>query len=237
MKLTIHSLSAEKPDGLDMQLADFDGVMYHVCTPDAENRHKLRFSMSIKCYKSELVQYGADEYLRAIYGDMMLATPEDGYDVSLELLEDKIKEADYEATIKKVSLLKTYAMSAPFDLAFKQQLAGANNSQLMPIHYRDEEAIYIKASADRVTVIFSVLFRDETDKILAKVFLQEFVDCRRQPGLQNAPQALYTNKEPPMELRGMAGVKEGDNFGYVTFVLFPRHFEKVHLEKESRLTI
>ena len=42
----------------------------------------------------------------------------------------------------------------------------------MAIHYREEEAIYIKASYDRVTVIFSTVFREETDRIFGKVFLQ-----------------------------------------------------------------
>jgi len=42
----------------------------------------------------------------------------------------------------------------------------------MQMHYRDEEAIYVRASADRVTVIFSTVFREETDRIFGKVFLQ-----------------------------------------------------------------
>lgn len=44
--------------------------------------------------------------------------------------------------------------------------------EVMAIHYREEEAIYIKASHDRVTVIFSTIFRDETDRVFGKVFLQ-----------------------------------------------------------------
>ena len=42
----------------------------------------------------------------------------------------------------------------------------------MEIHYRDEEAIYVQAAHDRVTVIFSTIFKDETDKTFGKVFLQ-----------------------------------------------------------------
>jgi actin related protein 2/3 complex subunit 2 len=42
----------------------------------------------------------------------------------------------------------------------------------MQMHYRDEEAIYVRASADRVTVIFSTVFREETDRIFGKLFLQ-----------------------------------------------------------------
>jgi actin related protein 2/3 complex subunit 2 len=32
-----------------------------------------------------------------------------------------------------------------------------------------------------------------------------------------APQVLYTNREPPLELRGVPGLKESDNMGFVTF--------------------
>ncbi len=112
----------------------------------------------------------------------------------------------------------------------------------MAIHYRDEEAIYIKASHDRVTVIFSTIFREETDRVFGKVFIQEFVDARRR-AIQNAPQVLFRT-DPPLELQGVPGVKDTGNgeIGYVTFgtcscenshvnptnlaVLFPRHLTR-----------
>lgn len=91
----------------------------------------------------------------------------------------------------------------------------------MAIHYRDEEAIYIKASHDRVTVIFSTIFREETDRIFGKVFLQEFVDARRR-AIQNAPQVLFRN-EPPLELQGTRGLPDGRD-GEVGYVTFGKHF-------------
>jgi actin related protein 2/3 complex subunit 2 len=61
----------------------------------------------------------------------------------------------------------------------------------MAVHYRSvDEAIYIQALDDRVTVIFSTEFKEETDAVIGRVFLQEFVDARRQPGIQNAPQVI-----------------------------------------------
>ena len=79
-------------------------------------------------------------------------------------------------------------MAAPFEKAFdefaRMQEEAAKytresapeglqeGGEVMAIHYRDEEAIYIKASHDRVTVIFSTIFREETDRIFGKVFLQ-----------------------------------------------------------------
>jgi actin related protein 2/3 complex subunit 2 len=50
------------------------------------------------------------------------------------------------------------------------------------------------------------------------------VDARRQPTIQNAPQVLYSNREPPLEIRHLPGLKNSEDVGYITFVLFPRHF-------------
>ena len=180
----------------------------------------------MKCYSSELVKYGADKVLRREYGDMLLTVPETGFDVSLEV--DVVATLnDKESVIKKVSHLKTFAMSAPFEQAFEAQLTGKYAAvDLMTIHYREEEVIFIKPAQDRVTVIFSTVFKEEADKVIGKVFLQEFVDCRRSPQLQNAPQVLYSNREPPMELRNVAGLLDSENVGYVTMVLSPRHYEQ-----------
>lgn len=70
-------------------------------------------------------------------------------------------------------------MAAPFERAFDAQSLAEqedhwdpSSSQLMTIHYRDGEAIYVQNQQDRVTVIFSTLFKEETDRVFAKVFLQ-----------------------------------------------------------------
>jgi hypothetical protein len=135
--------------------------------------------------------------------------------------------------VRRVSLLKRNAMAAPFEQAFDefhqlQEEASKYTSESAPqgiaeggetraIHYREEEAIYVKASHDRVTVIFSTVFREETDRIFGKVFLQEFVDARRR-AIQNAPQVLFRN-EPPLELQGFPGINTSGSgeIGYITF--------------------
>jgi actin related protein 2/3 complex subunit 2 len=76
-----------------------------------------------------------------------------------------------EALVKKLSLLKRNAMAAPLEAAFAAQTEG-RTTELMTVHYREEEAIYIQAQEDRVTVIFSTVFKEETDRIVGKVFLQ-----------------------------------------------------------------
>lgn len=138
--------------------------------------------------------------------------------------------------IKSISLLKRNAMAAPFEQAYQEhyhlkQEAAKFTSEEAPqgvreggevkaIHYREEEAIYVKASHDRVTVIFSTIFREETDRVFGKVFIQEFVDARRR-AIQNAPQVLFRN-DPPLELQGVPSVKNTGT-GEIGYVTFGRH--------------
>ncbi|TPX38350.1 hypothetical protein SmJEL517_g00178 [Synchytrium microbalum] len=201
-----------------MTISDFDGASYRLSTPDSKTT--LVLSMAWKCY-SELAAYGANDIIQREYGSYV-TQPESGYDVSLRFDLTRLG-SDKDTLVKKAALLKRNALAAPFEQAFASQQAGKQSS-LMVVHYRESEAIYVQAQPDRVTVIFSTLFQEETDRIFGKVFLQEFVDARRQPAIQSAPQVLYTYREPPMELRGVRGLVDSDSMGYVTFVLFPRHF-------------
>lgn len=73
---------------------------------------------------------------------------------------------------------------------------------------------YVEAQADRVTVVFSTIFRDEDDVVLGKVFMQELKEGRRAS--HTAPQVLFSHREPPMELAN-TDARVGDNIGYVTF--------------------
>ncbi|KAI0782265.1 actin-like protein ARPC2 [Abortiporus biennis] len=216
-----------KPTSLDVQFVDFDGVRFRLSTQ--ERKTALLLSMSIRCW-DELVKYGVHDVLKREYGSMLQPQPEAEYNVTLLVDLEQIppEGEERDAAIKSISLLKRNALAAPFELAFQTQkqleAAGSGQGELMAMHYRDEEAIYIQASPDRVTVIFSTIFREETDRIFGKVFLQEFVDARRLPTIQSAPQVLYTTREPPLEIRHLPGLKDSEDVGYVTFVLFPRHF-------------
>lgn len=90
-------------------------------------------------------------------------------------------------------------MAAPFEAAFatqKQLESSANASKIeggsapipsgsqgiMEIHYRDDEAIYVIPAEDRVTVVFSTTFKEETDRIIGKVFLQVSLADQRSMG-------------------------------------------------------
>ncbi|KAK3824768.1 MAG: Arp2/3 complex, 34 kd subunit p34-Arc-domain-containing protein [Benniella sp.] len=225
-----------KPKPLEMDFVDFDGVSYHLATLDNQDT-KIILSIRWKCWP-ELIRYGAMDTLRRQYSQWIV-DPEPNYDFTLQFDVENLG-ADPESVIRRVSLLKRNAMASPFERAFdattiseKEGVWDPSTSQLMEIHYRDGEAIYVKNNQDSVTVFFSTLFKDETDRVLAKVFLQEFVDARKEPQLQNAPQVLYSNREPPLELRHVPGLLDSESMGYITFILFPRHFTPGPVREET----
>ncbi|CAG8458810.1 13594_t:CDS:2 [Ambispora leptoticha] len=222
---TLQPLVSLEATALDSTVVDFDGVVYRISTPTLKT--VIRFSLSWQCF-NELVKWGANDMLKKYYGPYLCDEVESGYNLTLEFNLKELPEAkeDREELVNKLSLIKRNLLAQPFERAFTQQRQFEDENQpdptpdLMQIQYREQEAIYIQAQHDRVTVIFSTLFKEETDKIFGKVFLQEFVDARRRPAIQNAPQVLYSNKEPPLEIRHLPELQSlGDNeeIGYVTF--------------------
>ena len=207
-------------------------MTFHISTPNSKSQ--ILISISLKCY-AELVKYGAEAVLEREYGPYIVQA-EQGYDFSVQIDLEKLPAGQEERDdlIQRFSLLKRNAMAAPFEQAFDEytalhEEASKYTSESAPqglkeggevrsIHYREEEAIYVKASHDRVTVIFSTIFREETDRIYGKVFLQEFVDARRR-AIQNAPQVLFRN-DPPLELQGQTLPAGKGEIGYVTFGLW-----------------
>lgn len=71
-----------KPDSIDITIADFDGVLFHISNIN-NDKTKVRVSISLQFYK-ELQEHGADELLRREYGKLLI-DPEDGKQTSIEL--------------------------------------------------------------------------------------------------------------------------------------------------------
>jgi actin related protein 2/3 complex subunit 2 len=70
-----------------MTVADFDGVTYHISTPETKN--VIHISLGWAC-TAELFSFGAKEVLKREYGDLLLDTPEHGYDVTLSIDLEKV---------------------------------------------------------------------------------------------------------------------------------------------------
>jgi len=161
---------------------------------------------------SQLRPHGSDARIKSIYGPLVV-NPESGYDYSLQFDLDNL--GDKKDTIAhNVALFKRNVISAPFFKLF-DAVSNKGNMPIITINYRDNEAMYLKTEGDRAIIVFSINFRDSDDIVLSKVFLQEFANARKT--INNAPAVTYSQKEAPGELKGVSGVREGEDQGFVTF--------------------
>jgi len=211
-----NALSEQKPESVLVTVADFDGVLYRISNPK-EDKTKVNVSISLKFYK-ELQEHGADDVLKREYGDLLVPADE-GFDVTVQLDLSNIPD-NWEEIVKKCGLLKRNCFAAVFEKYFEFQEKEEVGQQRAVIHYRDDETMYVEAKSDRVTVIFSTIFKDASDIILSEVFMREFKEGRKATA--TAPTVLFNNKEPPEDLKS-TDARTGEGVGYITFVLFPRH--------------
>lgn len=126
-------------------------------------------------------------------------------------------------------------LGAPLRLIFKQlakRTLATEMDQLVALVHRPMESYFLIPQADKVTVIYPMRFKDPIDTALAISFLQEFMEARRTPGLNNAPICTWS-PTPPSELKEAPDEALDANAGFVTFVIFPRHVEGRKLDRTA----
>lgn len=76
------------PVNIDQTVSDFDGVTFHISTPDSKS--KILISIQVCCF-NELVKYGALQVLEKEYGPLVV-TPETGYNFSVQVDLENLSE-------------------------------------------------------------------------------------------------------------------------------------------------
>jgi actin related protein 2/3 complex, subunit 2 len=164
---------------------------------------------------------GVDEHLRAVYGELVVA-PRDGANVTLAIDPAAVGER-YADTVARVACLRRNAFAAPFERAFRSVIAKAPAPE-MTVRYRADSPVYVLPRGDRVIVVYALNFEDTTDRAIARIICQEFVEAQRH--VSTGPTVNWTDKEAPLELRGKDLPRPSDTFvGYITFAVFPRMFD------------
>ncbi|XP_016104634.1 actin-related protein 2/3 complex subunit 2-like [Sinocyclocheilus grahami] len=203
--------NGNKPEAVEVTFADFDGVLYHISNPNGD-KTKVMVSISLKFFK-ELQEHGADEVREIITKPVKNMNKPEAVEVTF---------ADFDGVLYHISNPngdKTKVMVS-ISLKFFKELQEHGADEVREIITKPVKNMYIEAKKDRVTVVFSTVFKDDDDVIIGKVFMQEFKEGRRAS--HTAPQVLFSHREPPLELKD-TDATVGDNIGYITFVLFPRH--------------
>jgi len=224
--------SAEKAETVDVQGADFDGSTFRVIS-DNDNKNILFVSFKV-LGGDKMASFGMTDILKKQYGDMLEAKPKEGFTATLKLDFTNPDDATKKKYIETVPLFKRYIMMAPFVHAFDKFKKGEKFDAIQ-IPYRAEENIYIVSYDKSLVVIFSILFIDSDDVVLAKTFLQELKDAKKDKSLGNAPSVNFTQGTKPLELRDIKSAEPDSpdqlkDYGFVSMSLFERHLDEKNRE-------
>jgi len=213
---------------IDVRLNDFDDVSYRV-TISAEDRDTLIVSMNVPCWR-DIKDKGASESLKQVFSSAIVS-PEDGFDVTLSYNLNKLPTKEDELTTA-ISRMKLTAVGGVFDRYFVALLAGKPLSDNFTFKLRPDTTLFLLPRNDRLTVIFEIDFVDQVDAALAKVFMQEFVDCRKRIGA--APPCTFS-QNAPLELKEFGITEPSKYLGFVAFAIMKSHLERNLKEKVTQV--
>lgn len=230
-EILVDAIGSRLHDGLrepcEMSVADFDEVKYKLVVL-SESTHVVTLNIAMPC-AAALKTLGLAKTLSDTYPGME-TTPEDGFDVAVQLDLNNVTDAT--ATLSKLTLLRRNLIGTPFTQSFKSLTGvGAGSLSLMTLPWRRNESVFLCPGADpakpgvldRVIVVFSFDFVEESDKAFARIFLQQFVEVQRK--VNNAPPCQFSEStNPPTEVRG-AALPSGDIVGYLSLTIFKSHVD------------
>eukprot|EP00602_Paraphysomonas_sp_CaronLab_P009562 CAMPEP_0185020130 /NCGR_PEP_ID=MMETSP1103-20130426/2729_1 /TAXON_ID=36769 /ORGANISM="Paraphysomonas bandaiensis, Strain Caron Lab Isolate" /LENGTH=301 /DNA_ID=CAMNT_0027550845 /DNA_START=93 /DNA_END=998 /DNA_ORIENTATION=- len=213
-----------KREPCEITFDDFDDVSFKIsCQPESPQMVTVNLAMK---GAADLKRMGSSDLLDRHFPGME-TRPDSGYDIAIQFDCDNL--ANPEETLEQISQLKRHVLGGPLHKAFTA-LANKSSGDATPvtISYRKNEAIYVCPSASKVVVVFYVDFADATDRAVARVFLQEFVEAQRT--VRTAPPVSFT-REPPREIASMVSNFNPDAAGFLAFALEDRHVQGDRLEK------
>jgi len=206
----------EKVEPMDVKLCDFDDVAYRVHI-DAESKNIMTISMNLPCYKT-IEKVGAREAFDKRYGKMAEGKAAANYDVTLTINLDELKDQKQkEGLVQSVSQLKHTVVGGVFDYFFGQLMAGKVPDPFQ-FNLRADTTVFFVPKTDRVTILFTVDFKERVDRAVARVFMQEFAEARMKEKTLGATPPVAFTVQPPLELESF-GIKEPIKgiLGFVSF--------------------
>jgi|MDTB01.2.fsa_nt_gb actin related protein 2/3 complex subunit 2 len=201
-----------KRESCDIKFCDFDGVDFKISVDD-ETPNIVKVCMATPDWVN-LSKYGTKSKIAKQYPGME-TDPDEGYDMALEFDCDSLENPA--KTLEDVANLRMHILTAPIDAAMDSLVNGSGgNGEIQQVNYRNDGKMFVIPKADRVVVIISIDFADETDRSISKVFLQEFVETQRTVRNATTPTVTF-GKNPPTELSELGLGASANTVGYVLF--------------------
>ena len=255
--------AAERPATQDTRLGDFDGAFWRVELVESAPTQIL-VCLEVPCFAqlkacvrrvraraappsaapSSLIpsalplppclrSLGVEAHLQAKYGALLTA-PRAGASVSLCIDAAALPAGGAAEAALRAAQLRAHVTAFPFLRAMAAVAAGRGLAEPpLTLLARPREPVFVLTRADRVLVIYHLDVAEPTDRAIARVVAQELTEAYR--AVNSAPPVAWSEREPPMELKGFPGLDAAPSeasIGFVTFTIFPASY-KTDAQREA----
>lgn len=189
-----------------MNIADYDGDIYMIA---GISDTMLAFTMLSKEIKSIGDAGGYEAIQQHLQGFPTDTSNPESFSVIIDKsqLPSSPEQRSLSASTiaEKFSTFRTIFISGPFIQALTAAKQGTSFTAKQ-VNIRKGEKLYLIPGDGRVTFVFQILYKDSNDASLAKIFLQEFQDSKKQ--ISNAPVITF-GSVPPENIRSFNPKTEG----------------------------
>ncbi|XP_020259874.1 actin-related protein 2/3 complex subunit 2B isoform X3 [Asparagus officinalis] len=232
---------SETPTDVDQDIYEHGSVRYHV-QASASDPQIVYLSISTPPLSPEAsLSPGLPECtmrdIKSTYSDYaeIVEPPRTGFLLTLRLNFAKIshrKEKRVKAIAEISSLLAVIMTSQLKDMLWSLGSKDMDYGTYKPVKlvYHPREPFFVFRLPEKITVIFPMRFKEDSDVVLATSFFQELMDAGCSAACAKAPRCIWSPIPPP-ELRGEAFQHLATNGGFVSFEILPQHVKGARADK------
>ncbi|KAL6974093.1 hypothetical protein U1Q18_028276 [Sarracenia purpurea var. burkii] len=191
----------------------FTAGIFQIAQSSASEPYKTYLSISTPLLShGVLLSYGLPrstlEVVKGICSDVVeiVEPAREGYQLTLRLDFAKIPHGkDSVKMITEISTVQAVILSSQLKEMFRNVVSSQDASQgiYRPIKlvYHQREPFFVIKQPTRITAVFPIRFKENTDVIIATAFFQELMDVGSSEAWDKAPHCAWSPIPPP-ELRG-----------------------------------
>ncbi|CAL5392280.1 unnamed protein product [Camellia sinensis] len=240
MQILLKLYSAEKPMELDHHLHEFGSVEYHIQS-SASDPYNTYLSISTPLLShgillSNGLPHSTIEMVNGISSDVVeiVEPAREGYQLTLKLDFARIPNGkESMKIITEISTVQSVILSSQLKEILRNissQDAPQGIYRPIKLVYHPREPFFVIKQPAKITVVFPMRFKENTDVIIATAFFQELMDVGSSKQWAKAPPCTWSPIPPP-ELRGEHLEDLSTNGGFATFDISSRHVEGKKLDK------
>ncbi|KAH7662745.1 Actin-related protein 2/3 complex subunit 2 protein [Dioscorea alata] len=234
-------ISVERPTDVDHCLYEFGSVKYHVQALALEP-HNIYLSVSTPPLSPEfLLSNGLPNYIlhdiKNMYSDVveLIIPPKEGFLLTMKVDVTKFPNSkdDRMKAITEISSIQAAILCLQLkDMLWNLDSQDKTIAICKPIKlvYHPKEPFFVVRMTEKITAIFPMRFKDNSDVVIATSFFQELMDVGYSSACAKAPRCTWS-PIPPQELRGESFHHLTTNGGFVSFDIFPQHVKGAKVDK------